>query len=110
MKGSNDEPLDDIDAHRVAKKLVRVFAVARPSYLVVRESLESCGFGCRDPSSTGSEPVALCFGEGESGCFGSWSWVFEERCREMFGDGPVSLNVFFGVSCVRLVDLFGGSL
>ena len=54
VEGCDDEPLDDIDAHRVAKELVGVFAISRPGYLVVGESLESSGFGCCDPSSSGS--------------------------------------------------------
>ena len=110
MGGSNGKPLDHVDAHGVAKKLVRVFAVSGPSCLMVRESLGSCGFWCRDPSSSGSEPVALCFGESECGRFGSWSWIFKECFREVFGDGPVSFSVFFDSSCLSQVDLFGGRL
>ena len=42
MEGGNYKPLEHVNAHGVAKKLLGVFAVAGPGNLVVREALESC--------------------------------------------------------------------
>ena len=110
VEGGNDEPLEHVDAHRVAKKLLSVFAVRGPCYLVVWEALKPCGFRCRDPSSSGSEPVALCFGECECWGFGAWSWVFEGNFREVFSDGPISFGVFLSGPYLSFVDLLASRL
>ena len=110
VEGRDDEPLENVNTHRVAEKLVGVFALVGPGYLVVGEALEPGRLGCSESSSTGAKPVALRFGESKCRRFGSRSRVFEEGGREVFGDGPVSNSVFFKGSGVCLVDLFGGSL
>jgi hypothetical protein len=109
VKGRDDEPLEDVNAHRVAEELVGVFALVGPGYLVVWEALEPGRLRCSESSSTGAKPVALRLGESECRRFGSRSRVFEEGGRKMFGDGPVSKSVFFMGSGVCQVDLFGGS-
>ena len=110
VEGRDDEPLENVNAHRVAEKLVSVFALVGPGYLVVGEALEPGRLGCSESSSSGAKPVALRFGEGECRRFGSWSRVFEESGREVFGDGPVSFGVFFESSGLSQVDLLGGRL
>ena len=76
VEGSDDKSLKDVDAHCVAKELLRVNAISGPDNLMVWEPLKPCGFRCCDSPTSGPEPVALSFGKSKCRCFGSRSWVF----------------------------------
>ena len=107
VEGRDDEPLEDVNAHRVAEKLVSVFALVGPGYLVVGGALEPGRLGCSESSSTGAKPVALRLGESECRRFGSRSGIFKNSIGEPRVDGPVTFRVFLCSSYVREVDEIG---